>query len=202
VPDSANTRKVCYLDFKQTANRRFSGMQVQVRRPGKAAVRGGSDLRTTVTFTDESLPLPLRVHFVYLQDEDTGVREFRNVGVELGSEIRDVESGVAAPELTALGLRSVVERYPHWLDLARAHAEVDLDRVGGLASSTKRQKPARIDRDWLRMIAAEYSRHLDDGEPAPISTIARSHGVTVSAASRWVKAARKQGLLKEAGGAS
>jgi transposase-like protein len=45
------------------------------------------------------------------------------------------------------------------------------------------------------MIAAEYRRHVDEGDPAPVSAIAGSHQVTVSAASRWVKGARERGLL-------
>jgi hypothetical protein len=120
----------------------------------------------------------------------------RNVGIELGEELRDEETALQAPELTATALRRVVERYPHWLELARAHAAVSLDApIGDLALQVKRTKPARLDRDWYRMIAAEYKHHIEEGEPAPVSAIARSHDVTPSAASRWVKAARDKGLL-------
>jgi len=152
-----------------------------------------------VTFSDpESLPLPLRIHFVSLEDPQTGERELRNVGMELGEAPRDKEIAVGLPALTALALRHVVERSPHYVELARAHVFVDLDQdTSRLTSATKRPKPARIDRDWLRMIAAEYQRHVQEGEPAPITAIAKSHGVTPSAASRWVKAARSQHLLDE-----
>jgi transposase-like protein len=44
------------------------------------------------------------------------------------------------------------------------------------------------------MIAAEYRHHVEVGEPAPVTATARSHGVTPSAASRWVKTARERGL--------
>ncbi len=67
---------------------------------------------------------------------------------------------------------------------------------GELERQVKRVKPARLDADWYRMIAAEYRRHVDDGEPAPVTAIARSHGVTPSAASRWVTTARKRGLIE------
>jgi hypothetical protein len=179
-------------------------MQVRVIRPGRAARSSGtSDLRTTVVFHDpETLPLPLRIHFVPVGHK-TGERELRNVGVDLGEVPRDEASAVALPALTALALRHVVERYPHYVELARAHVMVDLDQdTKGLTSATKRVKPGRIDRDWLRMIAAEYQRHIADGEPAPITAIAKSHGVTPSAASRWVKAARGKHLLEEADDAS
>jgi hypothetical protein len=176
-------------------------MQVRARYPGPASTRPGAntDLRTTITFQDESLPLPLRVHFVIVGDDETGEREYRNVGFELGETPKDEETALALPELTAVTLRRVVERYPHWVELARAYAAVDCEQAGGLTSAAKRAKPARLDRDWYRMIAAEYRRHVAEDEPAPITVIAKSHGVTPSAASRWVKAARDKGLLQEEG---
>ena len=168
-------------------------MQVRTRWPANAAKEGRKDLRVTVTFRDESLPLPLRIHFLRFTDE-----ELRLVGVELGDIPRDAEAAEAMPELTALTLRNVVERFPRWLELARAHAvptEDSLASTAGLAAAAKRYKPARLTPDFLRMVAAEYRRHVDEGEPAPISTIAKSHGVTPSAASRWVKSARDKKLL-------
>ncbi|MBA3332748.1 MAG: hypothetical protein H0U30_02050 [Actinobacteria bacterium] len=151
-----------------------------------------------MTFRDESLPLPLRVHFLYLKDSETGEEELKLVGVELGDVPRDDEAAIALPELTALTLRQVVERFPRWLELARAHATPSLDAQAstvGLAVAVKRWKPARLDPNFLRMVAAEYRRHVDEGDPAPITTIAKSHGVTPSAASRWLKRARKEGYL-------
>ena len=59
-------------------------MQVRVRAPGAAAQRAGGDLRVRVTIRDESLPLPLRIYFLDFVDGETGERELRNVGVELG----------------------------------------------------------------------------------------------------------------------
>jgi hypothetical protein len=170
-------------------------VQIRVRGHGAAAKGAGSDLRTTVTFRDDSLPLPLSIHFVRLDDDETGEPELRNVGVELGEELRDQKSAEAAPELTAVALRRVVERYPHWVELARAYATFNLDEP--LIDPTHRPKPARLDSEWYRMIASEYRHHCDDGDPAPITTIARSHGVTPSAASRWVKTAKEQGLIDD-----
>lgn len=170
-------------------------MQVRVRAPGPAAQRAGSDLRTRVTIRDESLPLPLRIYFVRFADG-----ELRNVGVELGEELHSDEAAEQAPELTALTLRRVVERYPHWVDFARAAASMELSAPSAdLEGQVKRAKPARLDLDWYRQIAAEYRRHVDDGEPAPVTAIARSHGVTPSAASRWVKTARERGLIEGEG---
>jgi hypothetical protein len=168
-------------------------MDVRVR-GHSAGSRKGSDYRLTVTYRDESLAVPLSIHFVDVVDNETGERELRNVGIELGEPLRDEETAVNAPELTALTLRRVVERYPHWLELARAHAKFNVP-VESDPKHMKRQKPARLDPDWYRMIAEEYRHHLEDGDPRPVTTIAGSHGVSLSAASRWVKAARERGLI-------
>jgi hypothetical protein len=176
-------------------------MQVSTRFPGAAAKRAGDDLRIRVTFVDDTLPVPLSVYFIHLVDNETGEHELRNVGLALGAELRDDEGADQTPELTAQALRRVVERYPHWVDLARAHVGsgfVDTP-AGSLLRAVKRPKPARLDPEWHRMIAAEYRRHVEDGDPAPVTSIARSHDVTISAASRWVKAARQRGHLPAKG---
>ncbi len=173
-------------------------MRVQVRRPGKAAIRAGSDLRIAVTFYDDTLALPLRIYFVDIEDDETGERELRNVGCELGEQPTDEAAALKMPELTALTFRRVVERYPHWVDLARAHAAMDKERAGELAAGVKRAHPTRLDNDFFGIIAAEYRRHVQEGDPAPVSAIARSHQVTVSGASRWVKTARERGMIDDA----
>ena len=173
-------------------------MQVRTRRPAKAARKGVDDLRTSVAFEDSSLPVPLRIHFVDISDDETGERELRLIGVELGDTPRDDEAALALPELTALALRTITERFPRWLELARAHATTTLEAQNGteqLAGAVKRWKPGRLDAGFLRSVAAEYRRHVSDGEPAPVTTIAKSHGVDPSAASRWLKRAREQGYL-------
>ena len=175
-------------------------MRVSVRKPAAGAGRIPTDHRTTVTFTHNGLPLPLRFHFVGVYTVETGERELRHVGVSIGDEALDEESALALPELPPTMLRRVVERYPHWLELARAHATVYVDVDGSLADTAraaKRVKPARLDEDWYRMIAAEYRHHTEQREPAPVTLIARSHGVSPSASSRWVTAARKLGFLEE-----
>jgi hypothetical protein len=166
-------------------------VQVRVTFPGRRA----TDPRNTVTFYDEATPFPLRFHFLRVYDDETGERELRNVGCEFGEQPRDNELALKMPEITSLALRRVIERYPHWVELARHQLMLEEARAGDLAAGVKRVKPARLDADWYRMIAAEFRRHVDEGDPAPVTAIARSHQVTVSAASRWVKGARERGFL-------
>jgi hypothetical protein len=166
-------------------------VQVRVTFPGSRT----TDPRNTVTFYDEATPFPLRFHFLRVYDDETGETELRNIGCEFGEQPRDEKSALATPELTTLAVRRVIERFPHWVELARHQLVLEQARAGDLAAGVKRVKPARLDADWYRMIAAEYRRHVDEGDPAPVSAIAGSHQVTVSAASRWVKGARERGLL-------
>jgi hypothetical protein len=167
-------------------------MRIETTFPGARS----SDPRNTVTFRDDGLPLPLRLHFLRLHDTDTNETTLRVIGLELGEAPRDEESALSAPELTALTLRRVVERYPHWVELAQVYLGMaSRDELASRHAGLKRRKPARLDPDWFRMIAAEYRRHVEEGEPAPVTAIGNSHGVTRSAASRWVTRAREMGLL-------
>jgi hypothetical protein len=50
---------------------------------------------------------------------------------------------------------------------------------------------------FYRGIAAEYEAYVEGGEPHPIKTLGEKHHVTISAASRWVKEARRLGFLPE-----
>jgi hypothetical protein len=159
---------------------------------------GGSDPRYSVTFYDEATPFPLTFHFLFVGDDETQEVELRNIGCEFGEEPSTDEKALELPEITTLALRRVLERYPHWVELARHQLILEDARAGDLAAGVKRTKPARLDADWYRMIAAEYRRHVQEGDPAPVSAIARSHQVTVSAASRWVKGARERKLVDDA----
>jgi hypothetical protein len=89
----------------------------------------------------------------------------------------------------------LLERYPHWVELARQQLFLEQARAGDIAAGLKRPKPARLEADWYRLIAAEFRRHVAEDDPAPVSAIARSHQVTNCAASRWVKGARERGFL-------
>jgi hypothetical protein len=60
--------------------------------------------------------------------------------------------------------------------------------------------PGRGLRDgFYRMIAANYAALVAEGEPSPVKALAEIHSVTISAASRWLKEARRRGYVTEAG---
>jgi hypothetical protein len=43
----------------------------------------------------------------------------------------------------------------------------------------------------------EYEALVADGEKHPVKTLAEKHNVTISAASHWLREARRRGLLPE-----
>jgi hypothetical protein len=73
---------------------------------------------------------------------------------------------------------------------ARFHAAADaLLEVAG---------PGRgLTPQFYRLIADNYQELVDEGEPHPVKKLGEIHHATISAASRWVKEARRRGLLPE-----
>jgi hypothetical protein len=53
---------------------------------------------------------------------------------------------------------------------------------------------------FYRTIAKNYAALVAEGEPHPIKALKEIHHVTISAASRWVKEARRRGYITENGG--
>jgi len=49
--------------------------------------------------------------------------------------------------------------------------------------------------EFYRRIAEHYQALVDGGEPHPVKTIGETHHVTISAASRWIKEARRRGFI-------
>lgn len=52
---------------------------------------------------------------------------------------------------------------------------------------------------FYRNVAEHHATLIDEGEPHPIKTIGEAHNATISAASRWVKEARRRGYIREKG---
>jgi hypothetical protein len=80
---------------------------------------------------------------------------------------------------------TVERRRAKWEDLASA-AEA-LREIAG---------PGRgLTDEFYRTIATHYEALVDGGEPHPVKAMSESHHVTISAASRWIKEARRRGFL-------
>ena len=53
-----------------------------------------------------------------------------------------------------------------------------------------------LNNEFYRTIATSYQALVDGGEPHPIKALGEKNHVTISAASRWVKEARRRGFIK------
>jgi hypothetical protein len=51
--------------------------------------------------------------------------------------------------------------------------------------------------DHYRQVADQYAWLLAEGEKHPVKALGEMHHVTISAASRWIKEARRRGLIDE-----
>jgi hypothetical protein len=55
---------------------------------------------------------------------------------------------------------------------------------------------------FYRSIARHHDALVSEGEPHPVKTLGEAHHVTISAASRWIKEARRRGYIEDGGGQS
>jgi hypothetical protein len=49
--------------------------------------------------------------------------------------------------------------------------------------------------EFYKVVATSYTALVAGGEPHPVKALGEKHHVTISAASRWIKEARRRGLL-------
>jgi hypothetical protein len=108
--------------------------------------------------------------------------------------------------LTLPTLRRFAPNAELYLALVRAaistidpKGQADLDRFHRAAAALREHGgPRRGHRDeFFQQIALEYNALVEAGEPHPVKTLAARHHVVISAASRWLKEARRRGHLNE-----
>lgn len=141
----------------------------------------------------------LRLLLVFGETDFTGQGDLEQFRILPGSE--RLEPGVLrllVPKAdTYLGLARAALRIRNTADLSdpaledvRAAAAM-LREIGG---------PGRgLPPQFYEQIAGSYRGLIESGEPHPNKALARIYTVTPSAASRWVKEARRRGLIPEGG---
>jgi hypothetical protein len=82
------------------------------------------------------------------------------------------------------GKFNVEQRWATWQASADALREVGRTRRG-------------LSDRFYRTIADQYTTLIAEGEPNPVKTLGEIHHVTISAASRWIKEARRREYIKE-----
>ncbi len=149
------------------------------------------DPRVCVEIIDDAFALPIRLYFA-----DLG-KDPELVGVEIGSE-HQPQTPLKRAQIAHLG-----RQLPILTAFARAEinyfndpaAVAPLLEVLNEVGTTRRGKPGR----FYKVIGAEYSTRVREGDPAPITSLAEAHGVNKSSASRWVKQAKIRGYVDEGG---
>ena len=172
-------------------------MELRLRFPGKA----GSDPRFTVTITEPGTPWPLAIHFVLIEDDEDGTREWINVGFEIGERFEAVRGESRTPidespvAIDARTLQRIAEDYSTYVELARNALVLNQEGVtGALKRLRPGPKPARLTDDFYRLIAADYEARRRAGEHA-VKELAMAQHVDISTASKWIRTARDRGLI-------
>jgi hypothetical protein len=103
-------------------------------------------------------------------------------------------------ELEPRVLRQFAPQADLYVSAARAAIRWDQDDLlGAVEALRKIGRPGRgLTEDFYRAIAQDYRALVSEGEPHPIKSLGEKHHVSISAASRWVKEARRRGFIKEA----
>jgi hypothetical protein len=149
----------------------------------------GNDPRVSVTISDRRYAWPIVIYFASLAD-DASV-----VGVEIGT--RDQPwNALDVREAAHVGANlALFVRYARGVILWQGGEVARSLEVLGSAElgKTRRGLPGH----FFRVVAGEYMRRVADGETAPVTSIAATYGVNKSTASRWVKEARRRGLVTD-----
>jgi len=145
------------------------------------------DPRVRVEVVDDAFALPIRLYFSEFGPDALVV------GVEIGSEdhpqtaLKPAQIAHVARQLPVLTAYAKAE-INYFLDPT---AVAPLLKVLNEVGTTRRGKPG----SFYKVIGTEYSARVIEGDPAPVSSIAKAHDVNKSSASRWVKQARLMGYV-------
>jgi hypothetical protein len=101
------------------------------------------------------------------------------------------------PTLKPKALRQFAPDADQYLAAARAAMKFKVDDIqAGVEVLRGLGGPGRaLTHDFYRGIAREYAALLAGGEKHPVKALGEKHHATISAASRWLKEARRRGLV-------
>lgn len=201
----ADRRRLCNAVSRVCNSIASGAVKISVRYPGVQA----NDPRITVTLQEVGTPWPIRFHFLNIAADESGQiehREYLHVGFELGEQFASVPGTPYTPlteepePLDPVALQRIAGNYASYVEFAR-HAIV-LEQEG-MAGALRRlrpgRKPARLNDDFLRLVADDF-RARREATSAPLKELAAEQHVDISTASRWVKEARRRGFLEAADG--
>ena len=93
----------------------------------------------------------------------------------------------------------LVQKMPHYLSYSRATITARREDAGAWLRTIRKANASRrgVDEQFLREFAAVYNALVAEGERYPSTVLAQMHGFDKAQVSRWRKAARELGLIKE-----
>ena len=118
--------------------------------------------------------------------------------------VREVRLLPDDKELTPTALRSFMPRSALYVQYARASITFeDSDTLREMLLSLREVGATRrgLPTEFYRVVARSYDSLMQEGEQHPVKALAAMHHVTISAASRWIKEARRRGYIEEGNGA-
>lgn len=103
----------------------------------------------------------------------------------------------AADVLEPRVLRRFAPQADLYVAAARAAMRWDFDEQRGVLEALRIiGRPGRgLTDDFYRQIGKKYAALVSEGEPHPVKALGEIHHVTISAASRWIKEARRRGYV-------
>lgn len=171
-------------------------MKITVRLPGPRE----TDQRQTVTLREPATPWPVRFHFVWGTDADTGQQELVNVGFELGETEFERSEGEPTEllEVDPITVQRIASSFAHYREVARNMLIVERDGVEGAIKRLRGpgRKPARLTDDFYRLIAAEYAT-LREFSRRPGADLAARYSADPGTVSRWLSEARRRNYLDD-----
>lgn len=115
--------------------------------------------------------------------------------------VREVRILPDTKNLEPRTLRQLLPKAPVYIQYARAAMSDNVEAWRSSAQALRKVGATRrgLGEDFYRVIAESHAALLAEGEPHPVKALADMHQVGISTASRWIKEARRQGLIAERG---
>jgi len=115
--------------------------------------------------------------------------------------VREIRILPDTKELKPATLRQFLPNAPRYVQYARSvfTSKADSWRSSALALRKLGATKRGLGEDFYRIVAESYAALIAEGEPHPVKALAQLHHVGISTASRWIKEARRQGLIKDEG---
>jgi hypothetical protein len=94
-------------------------------------------------------------------------------------------------------MRQLIPRAPLYAQYAPAAIKCDREDVRGMIEALRHVGGPRrgLSEKFYEIIAGQYRSLVGEGEKHPVKALGQMHNASISAASKWLKEARRRGLI-------